>query len=260
MKTMPIVAVALCALMFVSDGRADDAAPDGKVVRKITWNDVPLPKGTSLTKSAIHGSDTALVVEHGEAKPVQYALLSLENPGIHAKAYALRTTMRFTDVAGAGYLEMWNVFSPEEAGKEDVRAFSRTLGPAGLMGRITGTSDWREVILPFDSTGAKGEPKKLEVNLFLPGKGRVEIADLELVEFADAKEMFASLEHATNRMLAPPARPEPFLPAPKTPAERPLSSMVAWATIGLALLGGIGIAMKRRRDAEQRRMRALDAM
>ena len=249
MKTMLKTAVALGALILSMNCVADDGASDGKLVRKIPWSGVPLPKGTSLSKDG-----SAVIVEHGEAKPVNFALLSLENPGIHAKAYALRCSVRYSDVESAGYLEMWNVFPAGEEGKPDLRAFSRTMGQAGPMAKITGTTDWRPAILPFNADGAKGDLKKLEVNLFLPGKGRVEIKDVELVEFGDAATMWQLLQRATDAMLAPPSQPA-------------LNSAKDWPMSGIASLGLVSASamamwfiVKKRRDTEQRRMKALDAM
>ncbi len=252
MKTLLKTAVALSALTLGLNCHADDPSPDGKLVRKIPWGEVPLPKGTVLSKDG-----STVIVDHGAARPVSFALLSLENPGVRTKAYVLRCALRYTDVESAGYLEMWNVFPAGDENKPDLRAFSRTMGEAGPMAKITGAADWRPAILPFNAEGAKGDLKKLEVNLFLPGRGRVEIKEVELVEFGDAQAMWQFMQHTTDTMLAPPSQPS--LNSARPVKNWPLSGIVS---LGLVPAGALAIwvVLKKRRDTERRRMKALDAM
>lgn len=249
MKTNILFTTALGALLSSMNLPAADA-PQGKVVKTIHWNEVPLPKGTTLS-----GDGTAVVAVHAESKPVLFSLLKLEQPGVHTKAYGLRCKVRYSEVEGAGYLEMWNVFPPQEGAKDDLRAFTRTMGNAGPMSKLTGTSEWRASFLPFNAEGAKGDVKRLEVNVYLSGKGRVEIKDVELLEFADAKEMFGELERMATTMLAPPDKP-PLSPKPRW------MSGTAPAVVAGAVLAAVtcaGVVIKKRRAAENRRMRAMDA-
>jgi hypothetical protein len=51
------------------------------------------------------------------------------------------------------------------------------------MAQITGNSDWRPFILPFDQMRIANTPNRIEVNLHLPGRGVVFVGPLELVEF-----------------------------------------------------------------------------
>ena len=76
-------------------------------------------------------------------------------------------------------MEMWNDFPRG-------RFFSRTLNEpgSGPMGQITGNSDWRPFIIPFDQMGIANSPNRIEVNLHLPSRGVVFVGTLELIEFS----------------------------------------------------------------------------
>jgi hypothetical protein len=110
-------------------------------------------------------------------------LLEITNPPVTKVLYAVTGEIKSSQVQGDGYLEMWNFFPPAKPGMQESHYFSRTLGASGEMGKITGTSDWRAFVLPFNRTGGASPPTKLEINLFLPAQGTVYIGPLRLVEF-----------------------------------------------------------------------------
>ena len=89
---------------------------------------------------------------------------------------AVTGEVRYDNVEGDGFLEMWSHFG------ETAAYFSRTLGVAGPMAKLTGTSDWRAFMLPFNAKGASSRPSKLVVNVQLPGKGSVFLRNLKLVQ------------------------------------------------------------------------------
>ena len=126
---------------------------------------------------------TALRVQNTNETPLQVRLLTVANPSIRSSYYALRGQIKYVDVHGEGFLEMWNVFAPEANNGAEKKFFSRTLGESGEMGKISGTSDWRDFLLPFNSTGATSSPSALEVNLILPGPGVVFLGPMELVQY-----------------------------------------------------------------------------
>jgi hypothetical protein len=120
---------------------------------------------------------SALKIENTKDAPLHVRLLTIENPPVEAVRYAVSGEIRYENVQDKAYLEMWNEF-PQG------RFFSRTLGPpgAGAMSQLAGTSAWREFALPFDRTGTAGPPKRLELNLFMPGRGTVFVGQLRLTE------------------------------------------------------------------------------
>ncbi len=164
--------------------------------------------GTNLPgQTLVADGRNALLVRNTNDAPLQVRLLTISKPGITNTYYALRGEIRYADVRGDGFLEMWNVFAPAQAGGQEMKFFSRTLGEWGEMGKISGSSDWRRFVLPFDwSGGASGSsrskgptlspPTALEVNLILPGRGEVYLGPMELVEFPGGRGAVGSVAHA----------------------------------------------------------------
>jgi hypothetical protein len=122
----------------------------------------------------------ALKIENPTSQPLMVTLLTIEKPTITADFYSVSGVIRYEHVEGTGFLEMWNHFG-------EAAYFSRALGESGPMGKLSGTSDWRAFVLPFNGTGAKSHPTKLVVNLQLPGKGVVYLrSPLKLAESTTA--------------------------------------------------------------------------
>src|SRR5262249_27869695 len=97
--------------------------------------------------------------------------------------YAITGEMKYEGVKGDGFLEMWNCFPPDKPGMFENKYFSRTLDASGDLGKITGTSGWRAFNLPFDRTGSKTKPTRLEINLVFPGQGTAYLGPIKLVEY-----------------------------------------------------------------------------
>ena len=57
------------------------------------------------------------------------------------------------------------------------------------MGKLSGRSDGRPFGLPFNATGAAGNPTKLVLNLSLPGKGTVTVRNLRLEQGDSLEEL-----------------------------------------------------------------------
>ena len=115
---------------------------------------------------------------------LQIQLVKIFKPKLSTTAYAITGQIKYENVQGTGYLEMWNVFPPAHPGMPEEQYFSRTLGDSGEMGKITGTCDWRDFSLPFDPAGASGPPTRLEINLILPGRGTVYLTPVKLVKYS----------------------------------------------------------------------------
>ncbi len=109
-----------------------------------------------------------------------FALFSIEKPAIEGESFFIKGEVRYEGVEGDGFLEMWTNL-PAAKGRPAGRFFSRTLGMTGPMQKLNGSQEWREFQLPaMINDGSKRIPTKLELNVFLPGKGLVEIRNLEL--------------------------------------------------------------------------------
>jgi hypothetical protein len=242
MKTTLVSVITLGLLTLAAHPQAGEPA-GGKLVRAIRWSEAPLPPNTTIVKSAPRGGDALLVIQT-EPRPVSIALLRLDNPGIHAKAYALRGQLRYRNVEGTGYIELWNEFPAQEAGQPKPRYFSRSLAEAGPFSKLSGSAEWRDLFVPFDATQGKDLPTKLELNLVLAGAGEVEVSDLELLEFADAGAMWAAMGVGAANALT--------------------MQQQAWTTAAVSA-GAVIVAVavwfffiRRRRAVEVRRMKAMD--
>jgi hypothetical protein len=108
------------------------------------------------------------------------SILSIKNPGITSPSYAINGEIKYTDVDGVSYLEMWNYFPEAKS------YFTRTMASSGPLQSIQGSSDWRQFSLPFyvrDESGWLADrPERLQLNLFLKGKGTVFIRSVSLVQ------------------------------------------------------------------------------
>ena len=134
----------------------------------------------------VDGRD-AVKIENANDAPLQVNLLTIAPPPFAAQQYALSGEVRYENVRGDGYLEMWNYFPPAKPGLPEDKYFSRTLGENGAMGKISGTSGWRDFMLPFDRSGSASGPTKLQVNLILPGRGTVYLGPMKLTTMAKTK-------------------------------------------------------------------------
>ena len=131
---------------------------------EVDWRQTPPASGR-----VVDGAVEVVAPEGGGAFP----LVTIVRPEIEAGPYAVTGEVRYEDVRGQGYLEMWSVFP------DGSRYFSRTLEAEGPLAALTGTSDWREFQLPF-FPGQGTPPTSLEINVVLPGPGRVWVGPLRI--------------------------------------------------------------------------------
>ena len=125
---------------------------------------LPPEPGSSFHRLRIDGTGQATAV----------TVLTIEQPPVQGPRYAITGQVRYDAVEGTGYLELWNYFPGGG------QYFSRTLGDAGPMMKLQGSSGWRSFALPFDATGAP-PPTRLVVNVVLPGRGAVYLGPLQFV-------------------------------------------------------------------------------
>jgi hypothetical protein len=160
------------------------ACPGQQTVAEYDWKPAAGAGQVSGAVPVSMDSRAALRIANTNSTALRVQLLKIEKPPVSKTFYALVGEVKYEQVQGDGYLEMWSCFSPPKPGQPEVKAFSRTLGESGEMGKLAGTSDWRPLMLPFDSTGASGPLVRIEVNLVLPGKGVVYLGPLKLVEYS----------------------------------------------------------------------------
>lgn len=163
-------------LWLVSTGAAQ------QILVNYNWQDLAQDHKLQSGEVVSLNGKSVLKIENTNDTALQLHLFTITSPPVSHTVYALTGQVKYDNVQGAGYLEMWNFFSPSP-GLPEAQAFSRTLGNAGDTGKLTGTCDWRSFSLPFDRTGASGPPTRLEINIFLPGKGTVYLSPVKLVQY-----------------------------------------------------------------------------
>jgi len=109
----------------------------------------------------------------------EYPLLSVVEPLITSPLYAIRGMIRYEGVEGDAYLNMNNDFGDYGS------FFTRSRAQIGPMKTITGDSDWREFVMPFNADSGRMSliPERLTLTLVLPGPGTVYIRDLSLYQY-----------------------------------------------------------------------------
>lgn len=158
------LAISLCC--------AATALAGEQTLRRLDW---PQPV-EGLQKNA----QVILHVWNDRDEPLTIPILKLDSPPITADQYALQGSIRYRNVDQDACVEMWNYFPDGSS------YFSRTAGEVGPMRKITGTSDWRPVLLPFVNNPGNPPPTKLVVNVILPGKGEIDLTGLTLTQNATA--------------------------------------------------------------------------
>jgi hypothetical protein len=145
------------------------------MVALMGWTDSALArdlKFESTSPAATRPSDADVMVDLSKTTPV--TVLSVDQPGIKKSSYSVIGEVKYEDVKGEGYLELWSTF-PDGA-----RYFTRTLGTQGAMKKLDGSSGWRWFELPFKSKDGY-YPTRLEVNVVGTG-GKVWLRNGKMAE------------------------------------------------------------------------------
>jgi hypothetical protein len=136
---------------------------------------------------AVSFADAPLIIAAMPGEERQL-LLEIADPGISSSVYAVKGMLRYDDVQGEGYLQLDSDFG------EQGTFFTKSLAPSGPLARISGSSDWREFVLPFHASGgdqadtASLFPEKLSLSIYLPGSGTVSIRDVGLFQYASVED------------------------------------------------------------------------
>jgi hypothetical protein len=114
--------------------------------------------------------------------PKRTVLATIDDPKISELTWSLTGEVRTTDVEGRGYLELLSTLGTLPA------YFSRTQAERGPMQFLGGNSQWRRFVLPFFSQPGAPAPSRLELAVFLPGRGKVELRNVTLREHAPGED------------------------------------------------------------------------
>ena len=185
---MRTTALLVATLLLATPARAQEK------IAEYDWSKLAEAKELAGGTPVKMDGRTALKIENTNSAPLRVSLLTIENPEITSQRYALVGEVKYESVKGDGYVETWNHFPAKEGEpKSGGKYFSRTLGEEGPMAKLTGTSTWREFILPFNVSGATAAPSKIEFNLFLPAQGTVYISPIRLIQYPDEGKEGAGL-------------------------------------------------------------------
>lgn len=168
---------ALVLVALVSATRGADAAAAatrpaataaGGLV-ELSWQ--TMPGESESVKLVLPGASQAVDVAKVTLPPTggTVRVLELQRPPLTAPSWLIEGKVKYENVRGNGYLEMWSHFPDGSA------YFTRTLDTSGAMGVLHGQSEWRAFKLPFFAEPGK-LPSKLEVNVVLPEGGTAWLA------------------------------------------------------------------------------------
>lgn len=149
-------------------------------VLTVRWDELAAAGGLQNGEVLPGTPGGALRVEGGSEGPYNIPVWTVEKPPITGERWRVEGRVRHLNVEGEGNLLLLSFLAD---GRE---YFTKTVAPSGPLGRMVGHSDWRPFVLPFDALG-KGPPEKLTLQVFLSGRGTVDLTDVALYEgFDDA--------------------------------------------------------------------------
>jgi hypothetical protein len=157
-------------------------------LRGFSWSELKASgqaKAGEVLAAGAEGGNQCLLVAATQSGGIRAELFAVQQPGVREAVYALKARVRYENVEGAAFLEMWNHFPDGSA------YFSRTLADQGPMACFRGTSDWRDMVLPFFASGTSMRPSRLVINLVMPGKGRIWIGTPTLVQYREGEDPLA---------------------------------------------------------------------
>src|SRR5256886_14047337 len=102
------------------------------------------------------GGTPALELRATATGPTSFHLVTIDHPQIAGPRYVVSGEVRYQDVEGQGYVEMWTVVPDGQ------RFFSRTLAAQGPRAALHGESSWRRFRVPLLPRGAARAPGRLE--------------------------------------------------------------------------------------------------
>ena len=143
----------------------------------------PVDLTQAAESESVQVADAVLRVDAAPGRP-QQVLIRILQPGITTPVYALRGMVRY-DVEGDGYLQLDNDFG------ERGTYFTKSLAPQGPLAALSGRSDWRPFVLPFNADNGQGSaltPEALTLSIYLPGSGHAELRDVGLYQYTAGED------------------------------------------------------------------------
>ncbi len=137
-----------------------------------------------------------LKLQNTRNQPIIFHILTVDQPNLTQRYFALTGMIRYNQIQGIGHLGMYIYYSEEE------KSLQRTFGTEGPMRQLAGSSDWRPFMLLIKRKGDPPQlPYKLKFEVFLPGTGTVYLSPIRLVQFADqvaCDTFIKSLSHSSG--------------------------------------------------------------
>jgi hypothetical protein len=164
----------LMLLLSASANRAEEGGP----IRLDFVKPVEGEKNVAVTQGP--AAEPAIEVT-GQPGGSTTTVVICDEPPLASHDYLVRGRVKYDGVSPDGYLELLNNFGPQG------EFFTRTLAPWGPMGKLSGTGSWRTFELPFHANPGM-RPKRLTLNVVLPGAGKVTIAEAVLLTRASSGE------------------------------------------------------------------------
>jgi hypothetical protein len=156
------------------------ALADHQESRVLTWPDLQKEGkllGGQIQPAGENGWQSLRIGNTG-AKSMRCSIVTLERLSPVSNRFAIEGQIRYQNVEGDAYLEMWTVLP-------DGRwFFTRTVAESGPLQKISGTSGWRSFSVPFDLSGQSPKYVKLELDAFMPGAGTIDLGPLQIVNLS----------------------------------------------------------------------------
>jgi hypothetical protein len=164
--------VSILVAMLVVAWPAHTLADQDGVVHSIGW--AHEKEAGRLLAGEVLEDEGVLRLTNDTRQPRRVIVLELDSPAVETAQWHLEGQVRYRDLRDEGYLEMLSVLPSGSFA-------TRTAAKSGPRGKLTGTSDWRPVWMPFDASMKDERPNKLVLAIQLPGHATVDLGPFERV-------------------------------------------------------------------------------
>lgn len=154
------------------------AAPDPSSTPTVTpldWRALGAEEVGELSPEGAPYGVLTVKNEGDEEKRITVA--TFEDPNVRSSQWIFRGRVRYEGVKGEAYLETVNTVGGKNY-------FSRTLAGSGPAAAMTGTSGWREIVVPFDASSTGQHPTRIVLDVVLPKRGTIHLGEMALIDAA----------------------------------------------------------------------------